>query len=133
MAAGACAREAKGASRSHAVVRCAGYREWYSVVGVIVAYVAWMVCVCVCVSQARTGQTDSDVYANESPSVGRCVCFATVEPKCCCDDLALPCCTEQRCPTRDAGNDLLLMMMMMICLIFCNGDTCIVFFFSASL
>lgn len=62
------------------------------------------VCVCVVVSQARTGQTDSDGYANESPSVGRCVCFATVEPECCCDDLALPCCTEQRYPTRDAGN-----------------------------
>ena len=41
------------------------------------SHVAWCVRG---VSQVRAGQTNSDVNANESPSVGRCVCFATVEP-----------------------------------------------------
>lgn len=37
-------------SRSHAVVRCVGYRVWYGVVCVIVACGVVGVCVCVCVA-----------------------------------------------------------------------------------
>lgn len=60
MAAGACAREAKGAaSRSHAVVRCVGYREWYIVVRVIVA--CGVVGVCVCRKQEQVRLTRMDM------------------------------------------------------------------------